>query len=361
MKALKKWIALLAAAALCLCLSPVAFALVSQSDSFYVADYANVLTESTEQTIINYNGALEQQCQGAQIVVVTVDYLEGMYSDEYAYQLFNDWGVGSSEYNNGMLLLLSTQENKAWLAYGLGLTSQIDSGEVDDLLETYFWTDFDKGNYDSAVSKLFSALLRWYDSVYGSQVASAGSAAGGEAVSYQQTQPGQQSHYGSVLDLGRLIRILLIVIIFISLFSGNSGRRGGGSWLPWFLLFNSSARVAPAALAAAEGALAAAEASAAVSAEASAEASAAAAVMAAVDFPAAEAAADKYRSQKQIGEETVCLLKKGALISAVLVWKTVFRSLRFPLPQWNWRPRPSVWRAPGLQKPCPSKRRTAAC
>ena len=86
--------------------------------------------DSTEQMIIDYNGALEYHCQGAQVVVVTVDYLDGMYSDAYAYQLFNDWGVGSSEYNNGMLLLLAVQENKAWLAYGLGLTSVIDSNDV---------------------------------------------------------------------------------------------------------------------------------------------------------------------------------------------------------------------------------------
>ena len=153
---------------LCLCLSICvnAFAIVDQSESFYVADYSNVLSNDTEQMIINYNGSLEQQCQGAQIVVVTVDYLDGMYSDEYAYQLFNDWGVGSADYNNGMLLLLAIQENKAWLAYGIGLNSLIDSDQVDSMLDKYFWKDFDRGNYDEAVTSLFNALLTWYDEQY---------------------------------------------------------------------------------------------------------------------------------------------------------------------------------------------------
>ena len=64
----------LAAAVLCV----PALAVVDKSDSFYVADYANVLSADTESTIINDNGALEKQCNGAQIVVVTVDYLDGM-------------------------------------------------------------------------------------------------------------------------------------------------------------------------------------------------------------------------------------------------------------------------------------------
>ena len=138
MKRLKKLFLVALVFSLVFSFSPSAYALVSQSDSFYVADYSNVLSATTEQSIIDYNGALEYQCQGAQIVVVTVDYLDGMHCDDYAYQLFNDWGVGSSEYNNGMLLLLATQENKAWLAYGLGLTSNLDSDDVDTMLDRYF-------------------------------------------------------------------------------------------------------------------------------------------------------------------------------------------------------------------------------
>lgn len=150
----KRIISFIAALLLCAAMGTGAYALVSPSDEFYVTDSANVLSNETEQMIINYNGALEQQCSGAQIVVVTVDYLGGMYCDEYAYQLFNEWGVGSSEYNNGMLLLLAVQENKAWLAYGLGLNSLISSSDVDDMLDEYFWDDFDSGDYDEAVTAL---------------------------------------------------------------------------------------------------------------------------------------------------------------------------------------------------------------
>ena len=234
---MKKILSFLFALCLCLSVSVSAFAVVDRSESFYVADYSNVLSNDTEQMIINYNGSLEQQCQGAQIVVVTVDYLDGMYSDEYAYQLFNDWGVGSADYNNGMLLLLAVQENKAWLAYGLGLNSLIDSDQVDSLLDQYFWKDFDRGNYDEAVTSLFKALLVWYDEQYDAQVVQSGtSASQGNGYTVGYSEPGLGTRLSHALS--SIIKTLVVIAVLSALFGGGR-RRGGGSWLPWFLLFNS--------------------------------------------------------------------------------------------------------------------------
>ena len=235
---MKKTFSFILALCLCLSLGASAFAVVDQSESFYVADYSNVLSNDTEQMIINYNGSLEQQCQGAQIVVVTVDYLDGMYSDEYAYQLFNDWGVGSADYNNGMLLLLAIQENKAWLAYGLGLSSLLDTDQVDSLLDKYFWKDFDRGNYDEAVTSLFNALLAWYDEQYDAQVVQSGtSVSSGNEYYTGYSQPSFGERLSHVL--GSIIEILVVIAVLSMLFGGGRRGRGAGSWLPWFLLFNS--------------------------------------------------------------------------------------------------------------------------
>lgn len=234
----RRIISFLAALVLCAALTAPAFAIVEQSESFYAADYANVLSRSTEEMIVNYNGALEQQCQGAQIVVVTVDYLDGLSSDAYAYQLFNSWGVGSSEYNNGMLLLLAVQEGKAWLAYGLGLNSVLSSQSVDDMLDEYFWTDFDNGDYDSAVTKLFNALLKWYDDEYSSSVASAGTAQTNNSYPSGSTNNGHYNTYGVSYAIRRIVRIGITVLILLAIFGGNGRGRGGGSWLPWLLLFS---------------------------------------------------------------------------------------------------------------------------
>ena len=227
---MKKILSLLLCLCLLGCLAPAALAVVPQSDSFYVADYANVLSEETEQTVIGRNAQLEQYCRGAQIVVVTVDYLDGMYSDEYAYQLFNDWGVGSAENNNGMLLLLAIQENKAWLAYGYGLSSSMGD-RVDGLLDSYFWHDFDRGAYDEAVTGVLQGLTQFYEDLYGVSLS-------GGARPWQSDTPRQTG--SSLSGLGTLI-LLAIVFALLSGGSRNNGRggRGLGSWLPWLLLFGS--------------------------------------------------------------------------------------------------------------------------
>lgn len=241
---MKKLFTFILALLLMLSLGISAYAVVEQSDSFYVADYANVLKASTEQRICDYNGALEQQCSGAQIVVVTVDYLDGMYCDDYAYELFNTWGVGSAQYNNGMLLLLAVQENKAWLAYGLGLNSVLSSDKVDNMLDEYFWQDFDDGKYDDAVNSLFDALLSWYDNNYGSAVEQAGSSSGGNyggaySSGYNDGYNAGQSSDRSSGSALRTIIILLIIFVLLNPFGGRRGRRGGGSWLPWLCLLNN--------------------------------------------------------------------------------------------------------------------------
>ena len=66
---------------------------------FYAADFANVLNTDTEDYIIEQNGILEKFC-GAQIVVVTTNFLDGMDIEDYAYKLFNDWGIGDEDENN---------------------------------------------------------------------------------------------------------------------------------------------------------------------------------------------------------------------------------------------------------------------
>lgn len=146
--------------------STVASAVVAQSDQYYVADYANVLSATTEENIISLNANLESYCEGAQIVIVTVDYMDGMYADEYAIQLFNDWGVGDATANNGMLFVFAVKENKGWLTTGAGISSAFTDDMANEYLDTYFWDAYDRGAYDEGIDNLFAALIHWYESEY---------------------------------------------------------------------------------------------------------------------------------------------------------------------------------------------------
>ena len=245
---MKRFIAISAALALITALSATAGAIVDRSEEFYVADYANVLSAGTKSLIINSNGDLERECEGAQIVVVTVDYSEGMYTDDYALALMNDWGVGNAAESNGMLLLLIVKENKYWLMPGLGIKNSFSpaGNTIRD-----FENAFDAGLYDEAVASLFDRLLDWYSGFYG--VASAGQAAQQTGPSYNNA-PASGNYYSgeyyssynynaarSLLYLMIVVFAVMIIISFANIrYRGVYYRRYGyypRSFLPSMFFF----------------------------------------------------------------------------------------------------------------------------
>ncbi len=226
------FLALLFAAAL-LC-APVS-ALLEQSDDFYVNDSAGVLSSTRKNEIIEANGYLENNCDGAQIVVVTVKFLESGYdSEQYANLLFNDWGVGSATHNNGMLLLLVTEEYKGWLTVGSGIAGALPDSEINAMMDDYFWDYVDADEHDMAVESLFSQLLGWYDGYYGlSQSESSGESApeySGNGYHYNYDYNygynGYYGGYGLFRSLFSTSAVFLIIVLFIILSIINStGRR----------------------------------------------------------------------------------------------------------------------------------------
>ncbi|MCL1834792.1 MAG: TPM domain-containing protein [Oscillospiraceae bacterium] len=222
-----------------------ALALVSPAPEYYVTDAAHVLTEQTKRDIIDANAGLEAECNGAQIVVVTVEYLDGMFSDEYATQLFNDWGVGSFEGgNNGMLLLLATAENKAWLAVGAGLTGIFDEAAVNDYFDMYFWEDYDARNFDAAVRKMCDALFSWFAVYYGlsdgaavdapsagntytpgSAPATGGAFTPGGNAPVPYEPPRASASFSDVAGAIIFIVVLVVILVFIIAISSAVGRR----------------------------------------------------------------------------------------------------------------------------------------
>ena len=152
-------------------------------------------------------------------------------------QLFNNWGVGSSKSNNGVLLLLATAENKYYVEYGTGLTGttfETDVGGKMSKFESYF----DAGEYDKAVSYIFGEMMDWFDNEYGAAVASSGNSSGNYNDGGSQYSSGSNVfNFGGIFSL--LIRLFVIYFFLAAIF--RSFRRSyytrTGSWLPLFLLF----------------------------------------------------------------------------------------------------------------------------
>lgn len=215
---------------LLLCIWPCsALAVVDAPETVYVGDYAGVLTDATEQYIIAENQKLAE-ATGAQIVIVTVDFLDGMEIEDYAYTIFNAWGIGDEERNNGLLLLLAIGEENYYAMQGAGLEGVLSSGTLGDYLYDYLEPDFAAGNYDTGVYSVFNAFLQWFDTYYDLSDTQ-GTAGTGTLV-----PPAGERNDDDGISLWLVVLIIIIVILLLSMHNRRkdqenkkNNRRGGGN------------------------------------------------------------------------------------------------------------------------------------
>jgi len=199
------------------------------SPGFYVYDEAGVLDAELEEYIIAQNDALFA-LTGAQVVVACVDTTGYQDTGKYAESLFNSWGIGSAEKNNGVLLLLTISEQDYWCMQGKGLEDTLSSGTIKLMLNQYLEPDFAAAQYGDGVKKIFDAIIGHLETVYSVRLSSWDGTAGEytPATGDGEEYGGYEQHETSDSILGWAIIIVLVIIIVIALKNGGGGGGGGG-------------------------------------------------------------------------------------------------------------------------------------
>ncbi len=138
--------------------SSAGLAEVSPGEAFYVSDMADVLSDETESRVVSANDAL-YAAFGAQVVFVTVDTTGTVDLADFAYTLFNEWGIGSAARNNGILIVMAIDDDDYWFATGTGYERFLTNDVVRQLLYDYLEPRFAVQDYDGGAKALFEALL----------------------------------------------------------------------------------------------------------------------------------------------------------------------------------------------------------
>ena len=134
------------------------FATISPTKDFYVNDFANVLNKETKSYILNNSVALYDKTK-AQVVVATVDSLEGKDVTDYSLELFRNWGIGEKNLNNGLLILLSVGDRQVRIEVGDGLEGQINDSKAGRFLDEYGIPFFKNDEWDTGIKTLYSSLI----------------------------------------------------------------------------------------------------------------------------------------------------------------------------------------------------------
>lgn len=132
-------------------------AIVEPTNEFYINDYAGILSQETEDYILQRSLALNE-VDGTQIVVVTVKNLEGMPLEVYANKLFNSFGIGDEDKNNGLLLLLALEEREFRVEVGDGLSGVLPDGKTGRFQDEYIIPYLKENKWDEGIRNGYDAF-----------------------------------------------------------------------------------------------------------------------------------------------------------------------------------------------------------
>ncbi len=179
----------------------------------YANDFAGVIAAEDEEKIALLGLELEQKT-GAQLAVVTVQEMGGVTAEEYAVRLFETWGIGNKEKDNGVLLFLAMQERRLRIEVGYGLEGVVSDGISGEILDRYVLPRFRENDYSQG-------MLLGAQAIAGVIAKDAGV----EITGSVDVGSGGSSGEGS--DIGGILFIILIVFLIIAT---------RGRIIPWFLL-----------------------------------------------------------------------------------------------------------------------------
>lgn len=129
----------------------------------FVNDYINLLSPTTRQALEQKIADYDQQTQ-IQIAVVILKDLGGDDANHFATQLGEQWGVGHSGANTGIVVLVGLDSRDFYIATGRGMEEYLP-----DIVCTRIFNDIAKpalrnGDYDGAVSQSVQAIMNHFGS-----------------------------------------------------------------------------------------------------------------------------------------------------------------------------------------------------
>lgn len=135
---------------ICVIASTCSWAAIPAKPQGWVSDFAGIMSDMTKSQIDTLFAEVKKST-GAEIAVVTVPSLEGMSVEEYAVRLFEKWGIGEKDKDNGVLFLIAPNERKTRIEVGYGLEPVITDGRAGEIIRETVIPFFKAGDYDQGI------------------------------------------------------------------------------------------------------------------------------------------------------------------------------------------------------------------
>lgn len=129
----------------------------------YLNDYAQVIRPEDAASIRQSLATLEAN-QGIEAVVLTInsiqDYDTGDSTIEsFATNLFNSWGIGDADKNDGILTLVAVSDRNVRIEVGAGYGNSLDFA-MQSVIDEYMVPNFKQNDYSSGIVQGTEAIIR---------------------------------------------------------------------------------------------------------------------------------------------------------------------------------------------------------
>ncbi len=199
----------------------------------YVVDLAGVMNDSAQAQLNGLLLELEQKTT-AQVVVLTVQSLDGDEIRGFGIKMAEKWKLGQKGKDNGVLIIVAVQDRKYTIEVGYGLEEVLPDSLVGTIGREYLIPYFRKGDYSTGIYAASIAVAQTIAENAGVELSS-GRRQPSPATEYVTQLPlslGQKVLFG-IFILGALIlfithpRQCFLLLLFSQMGGGRGGWSGG--------------------------------------------------------------------------------------------------------------------------------------
>lgn len=150
----------------CLIIVGSAYAYFSPgSPSGFINDYAKIMSDDARAQLEIKLSQFEKDTS-SEISVVTINSLQGDTIENFAVKLFEEWGIGKKDKDNGVLLLIAKEDRQMRIEVGYGLEGALTDAQSYWIIQNVMRPAFQAENYDAgitgAVDKIIAATKGEY-------------------------------------------------------------------------------------------------------------------------------------------------------------------------------------------------------
>jgi uncharacterized protein len=210
---------------LMLCISAAFSQELPEKSSTLVTDYTNTLSATEKQQLESKLVAFNDSTS-TQIAVVMIQSTGDYDINQYGVGLLRNWGIGTKEKNNGILVLVAMKDRKMSIQTGYGAEGALPDIITQQIIQNDMKPRFKENDYYSGLNAATDDIIKYTK---------------GEYKADKKTAKRQ----GNGGNAGFIIIIVIVILIIIFRKSGGGGgggriigSRGGASPFWWLLAGN---------------------------------------------------------------------------------------------------------------------------